>query len=442
MTTTATTTYDFDAEFQTEIVALSLRDPDFNVRANGLVKPDYFANEAEASLIALAGEHWQKYKSCPSRGQMLQLIKEAAETKRLRKDTARDALSIVLWAYGTATLAGKDFVLDHISTFARRCAVETAILSAAEDLDKLKFDTIEKSIKKALEVGLNAAKEDYNFFELAHARAQARADLLSGKTKRTGITTGFKRIDDLLYHGGWGRKELTIFMAPAKGGKSMTLVQFAANAVRAGNNVLYVTLEVSKEVIADRFDACFTGTEMNSLMPSAGVVQDKIESLAKESGALRFVEFPSGSLSPGTLRRLLDQYRIEGLKFDMVCVDYADLMKPDRVFDDPRENSRLVYVDLRALAQEFELAMLTATQTNREGFKAAVGKMEHVAEDINKARTTDLMISINATDDEKARGECRLFFAASRNQKGNITVKLKGNMSKAQIAQQVTAIEE
>ena len=85
--------------------------------------------------------------------------------------------------------------------------------------------------------------------------------------------------------------------------------------------------------------------------------------------------------------------------------------------------------------------MLTATQTNREGYKSAVAKAEHVSEDFNKVRTVDLMISINKTEEEAARGEARLYFAASRNQESGFTIVIKQNLAMMRFIEEVIRVE-
>ncbi|MGQ1699213.1 hypothetical protein ACT42I_18710 (plasmid) [Acinetobacter baumannii] len=125
----------------------------------------------------------------------------------------------------------------------------------------------------------------------------------------------------------------------------------------------------------------------------------------------------------------------------MIIVDYADLMRPDIRTNDPKENSRVIYVDLRAIAFEENVALLTATQTNREGFKSTVAKAEHVAEDFNKIRTADVAISINITEEERAKGQARLYFAASRNQEMGVTVVIKQNVSMMRFLEEVISVE-
>ena len=138
---------------------------------------------------------------------------------------------------------------------------------------------------------------------------------------------------------------------------------------------------------------------------------------------------------------MIEKYRNRGVIFDLVIVDYADLMAPDYRNENPIENSKEIYIGLRALASEFDCAMLTATQTNREGAKAQTATMTHVAEDFNKIRTADLVISINFTEDERNAGEARLYFAASRNQESGFTVRIKQDFKKMAFITDITGIE-
>lgn len=116
-------------------------------------------------------------------------------------------------------------------------------------------------------------------------------------------------------------------------------------------------------------------------------------------------------------------------------------MAPNHRTNDPIENSKTVYVDLRALGFKHNLAVLTATQTNREGYKATVAKAEHVSDDFNKVRTVDLMISINSTEEERLAGEARLYFAASRNQESGFTIHIKQDLARMKFIESIVRIE-
>jgi replicative DNA helicase len=127
--------------------------------------------------------------------------------------------------------------------------------------------------------------------------------------------------------------------------------------------------------------------------------------------------------------------------FDMVVVDYADIMQPERFVESTTENSKSVYVGLRGLAMQEGFALLTATQTNRQGFTAAVAKAEHVADDFNKVRIADVIISINATEEEVKEGYARLYFAASRNQAAGFSIRIEQDRERMKFIKRVLGEE-
>ena len=215
------------------------------------------------------------------------------------------------------------------------------------------------------------------------------------------------------------------------------LIGFAKAASQAKFNVLYVTLEVSARIISDRLDAAISDTMMKELDRHIKDIEAKVSAMEAKSGRLVIHEYPSGTFTPKQLRALLDRYESKGQAFDLVVVDYGDIMAPNFRANDTIENSKSIFIDLRAIAQEKNVAMLTATQTNREGYKATVAKAEHVGDDFNKIRTADLVISINITDEERSRGEARLYFAASRNQESGFTLFIKQDVSRMKFIESI-----
>jgi replicative DNA helicase len=124
-------------------------------------------------------------------------------------------------------------------------------------------------------------------------------------------------------------------------------------------------------------------------------------------------------------------------RIDLVIVDYADLMAPERVTDNTIENSKSIYVNLRGLAMQEGFALLTATQTNREGAKKAVATMTDVSDDFNKIRIADIVISINKDDADRMKNEARLYFAASRNQRSGMTIRVEQDQDRAKFIKKV-----
>lgn len=443
--------FDFDAAFQTKIAALTLRDNQFMRRMSSIIRPEFFENAGEAALVNIALRHFTRYGAVPDNASMTMAIRDDAAAKVIRKDV----IPLVIAARKEvlhADLSNAEYIEDKVVQFARHQALGEALIKCVDLREKGQFEKAEQVVKAAIEIGVSEEGDAYDYFERIKERTEVRLEKASGKRPPQGITTGIPKMDDILYHRGWGRRELTTIMGGAKAGKTTALINFAKAAALAGKNVLYATLEVGAPIISDRLDASIAEVVMKELQDKSHTVQEKIlEAYDKKVGKLIMHEYPSGTMTPNMLRALLDRYKSPGrcrdgsvrppIEFDLVVVDYADIMAPNHRYSDVIENSKSVYVDLRAIAFDYNCAVLTATQTNREGYKSAVAKAEHVAEDFNKVRTVDLMISINKTEEEAARGEARLYFAASRNQESGFTIVIKQNLAMMKFVEAVLRVE-
>lgn len=435
--------FDFDGEFQAKIAALCMRDTQFMQRIDGLIDPDYFENVADSALVNLASRYFQKYKKAPGDITTIShLIKRAREDKVLREETMpfiRDRISSLL----KSDISDRDLVIDEVATFARHQAVSRAILASVDHLDKRNFANIQSDLQKALNVGAMLDQNTYSYGGMIDARSDEREEYASGRKRKDGISTGYHELDKYLYHGGWGKKELSVIMGGAKAGKTTALMNFAINA--SGHmmrfNVLYVTLEVSAKIIADRADANIADQLMFELDKNIHEVRARVNSWKDKAGLFDIVEYPTGTMRVSDLRRIIEQKKMAGVKYDLVVVDYADLLAPERVTDSITENSKSVYVALRALGQMEDLAILTATQTNREGSKAAVAKMTDIAEDFNKVRIADIIISINKTEEERACNEARLYFAAVRNGPSGFSIRIKQDIDRMRFCTHIIGAE-
>lgn len=443
--------FEFDDEFQSRVAMHAVRNLDFMRKTGHLLKPEYFENVGEAALVSLSLDYYRKYQTVPTPAAAAALMKEAIVNKVIRSDVKPLAVESFRAIFKETDISDGGFVAERVAEFAQHQAISAAILTSVDLLGRKDINKISTLMKAACSVGLNTLGEEYDYFARLDDRTKERADRKAGLLPDVGITTGYRELDVLLYHRGWGRKELNVILGGAKAGKTTALINFAKMASLAGKNVLYVTLEVAAKIISERLDASISDTMMKELMDRMHDVAGKVRAQMAKAGALKIAEFPPLSFTPTMLRALIDKYKSPGLNsdgtvrepiiFDLVVVDYADIMAPDFRTQDSIENSKNVYLGLRAVAVEENLAMLSATQTNREGYKSAVAKAEHVADDFNKVRTVDLLISINATDEERAMGEARLFFAASRNQEGGFTVFIKQELAKMKFIVSILRIE-
>lgn len=423
--------FEFDADFQTKIAVLATRDETFYRRVDGLVKAEYFENKAEAAIVHIASGYHERYKRLPERNEWAELIKDAKAEKIVRDDDIPDIVS-ALKKILVAPLPARDYAVDKVAGFAKKQAIQLAYLQTIPLIEKGEHAKAEKIMQKAFSTGAAAVVQDNDYWNTIESRTQYRRDVEAGLIQPNGITTGLPKLDKMLYHRGWGRKELSVIMAGAKKGKSTGLLHWALAASQKGYNVLYVTLEVAAKIIMERMDANVSGVDMSDLNSKNNEVEKGIKTQAsmRKPGCLKVIEYPSGTMTPNDLRKAIEFYRAQGIQFDLIVVDYADIMAAEIKSGNDINESKQIWLGLRAIAAEENAAVLTATQTNRAGFTADVAKAEHAAEDFNKIRIADLVLTVNRTDEEKVKGEARLFFAASRNQAGEFTLKISQDLSK------------
>ncbi|WP_090058429.1 hypothetical protein [Celeribacter neptunius] len=216
--------------------------------------------------------------------------------------------------------------------------------------------------------------------------------LIDGAAAQTvsGITTGYTEFDRHLYHGGWGRKELSCLLCNDGFGKSLALGDMAKNAVQAGFNVLYVALEVAKEIVARLIDN----------MP------DETVSDASECGILKVVDFPLNELTAGALDAALVGCQMAGTEFDLIVVDCPEFMASE---------GGATYRGLKRLAQKWNAAVLLTVSPNRDGAKSLTMRVTDIGCNWSNVNLFDVLLSLNATEAEEQAGEARLYWALSRN---------------------------
>lgn len=434
------TAYTFDADFQAKIVGMMFRDLPFAQRVEGLVKPEFLANTAHGWMIGLANRHLTKYAQLPSAAIVVNELKASKDAKTISDEDVTAIKDVIRFVYDKPDLSNRDYMIEAVAKFARHRAIEEALIEAAEIIDrKGDPDTLRPILANALDMGSDDGIGSMDFFADYEKRIDHRTALLTGTVLPRSITTGFPELDKAF--GGWGRRELWSLMGGPKSGKSTGLSQFAVNASLAGSNVLFLTCEVSKERTADRMDACMTVTKVRELNVSPGRLKTAFVGVKAKAGLLKIHEFPTNTLRCSDIRRLLRKYQSQSIIFDLVVVDYADIMNSEERHNDERFKLAEIYGGLRAIAQTEDLAVLTATQTNRAGAKSGTAKMTDVAEDINKARLVDGLISINANEDEKGKGEVRLYMAAVRNEEGDYSILCKTDRSTMRLISSVIGRE-
>lgn len=430
----------FDDDFKTKVLALQLRDNNFCERTDGLVDPSLFDSEIDKYILSLAQSHYSKYNTIPSPVAVSHAY-NADKTSGVVRKELHSSISSKLKELYRADISDRDFVVDAIGDFAQKTATINAILKASDIIDNGEdIATILPLMQKALDTGCSDLNLAYDFKDNISQRSDIRKARLKGEIAYNSVTTGYSEFNSVLKQRGFGKGELTLYMAPSKGGKSIALVDHALRAAECGANTLFITLEVSTEIQNDRMDSNISGVKMHDLETYIEKVEDRVQKWCARAAVLKMHEYPMGTFRVSDLRRLLKKYQAIGVVFDFIVLDYADVMLSESKSTEGIDKSKQILVDLRALAQAENVAILSATQTNRKGAEADVITAIHVAEDYNKIRIADLVISINVNEIEETTGEARLYFAASRNQKA-VTLVVKRDLSIARHIMEIVEIQ-
>ena len=298
----------------------------------------------------------------------------------------------------------RDYIISKSVDFCRKQVLKKAMMKSVPLLNKCSFEEIEKLISDALRLGISN-DYGYDYIKDFEARFVERA--------RNPVSTGWTKIDKIT-KGGLGQGELVVVVAPTGAGKSHVLVHLGAQALKQGKNVVHFTLELADTAVAQRYDACLTGFQLDDLINQKQAVYEEIKEI---DGQLIVKEYPTKSVSPVTLKNHLEKIRQTEMEIDMIIVDYGDLLKSSTVRKNSEKRHELesIYEELRGIGQEFGCPIVTASQTNRKGLNEEVITMESIAEAFNKCFVADLIISLSRTIKDRNCNIARIFVAKNRN---------------------------
>jgi KaiC/GvpD/RAD55 family RecA-like ATPase len=341
----------------------------------------------------------EKYPEHPSEDRMKTIIRsEISDELEAVQKQARDYFARIY----RADVDGAPFIKDTSLDFCRKQNLKKAMLKSVKLLEGHSFDEISQVINDAIKLG-----SDSNCGHDYLADFEQRFLFKS----RNPVATGWEEIDKIT-HQGLGNGELGVVIAPTGAGKSMALVHIGAQAVIAGKNVIYYTLELSDTVVGSRFDSCITNVPLDSLTSFKAEIFEKIQGI---EGKLIVKEYPTKSSSVTTLKNHVEKLKNRGFVPDVIIVDYADLLRPSSTLREKRHELETIYEQLRGLAQENQCCLWTASQTNRSGLNAEVITMESISEAFNKCFVADFIFSISRTAEDKLNNQGRIFIAKNRN---------------------------
>lgn len=409
--------YELSDNIQRGILFLSKSDKSFLVQAMPMISPEYFEFPSHQKIYVIITEYYKKYGKLPHDEFILEEVKRVKTPNELFSDFKEELERIN--ELDETSLDNEDYLLDLVEGFAKEQAMKEAIIRSAELVKKKNFTDIEPIMRDALMVSRNVDLGIDYFSSVEDRISRQDDDDIDAKFR-----TIFPSLNEAL-EGGMAAKELAMVVAPPGVGKSLYLANQAARSCLDGQNVLYVSLEMAEDRVAQRLDSIFTRIRQDELKARGGDLKsrlDQITSQAPDRGNIKIKEFPTKRATVNTLRSYLVQIQnYENFTPDVIILDYLELLQTDSNLAEYQAQERLAQ-ELRGLAIEHRCLLWTATQTNREGKKVTLITDTELADSYGKTRVCDLVFSINQTEEEFDSGEARAYIIKSRNGRARFVI--------------------
>ena len=370
------------------------------------ISADYFADDAEKVVFKEVNEFVNKYKSLPTHEA---LVINFTESKSLTETQVRTSISLLNEIHEHREDPSEEqWLIEQTEKFCQDKAIYNAIMESVSILDDKNHKTSKGEIPKLLSDALgvsfdshighdyiNDAEERFDFYHRVEERVRFDLDFFNKITK-----------------GGLPVKTLNIALAGTGVGKSLFMCHVAASCISQGRNVLYITLEMAEERIAERIDANLLNIDIQELHTISKQDYDrKFEVLRnKTQGKLIIKEYPTASASTLHFRSLLQDLHLKkNFKPEIIFVDYLNICSSARMKPGNSVNSytyiKAIAEELRGLAVEFAVPIVSATQTTRSGFTNSDPGLEDTSESFGLPATADFMFALITTEELEQLGQ-------------------------------------
>ena len=401
---------DYSFEIQKLYLEMFLSDAETFVRCQNIFDPENFDQKLRDTAKFLT-EYVDQYKVMPEVYQLNTICKTSLEQISVPKENY-------------------EWLMEEFEKFSRHKGLERAILKSVDLLEKGDYGPVEKLVKDAIQISLNRDMGT-DYFE------DPRGRLETLKNSNGQISTGWPSVDKKLY-GGFNRGELNIFAAGSGGGKSLFLANLGVNWAMAGLNVIYLTFELSENLVSMRLDSMVTGIATREIFKNIDDVELKVKMAGKRAGSIQIKYMPSGK-NCNDIRAYLKEYQVKkGRKPDVLLIDYLDLMMPLSVKVSPSDlfvKDKYVSEEIRNLAMETQCITVTASQLNRTAVEEIEFDHSHISGGLSKIQTADNVIGIFTSRAMKERGRYQIQFMKTRSSSGvGQKVDLEFNMDTLRIS--------
>ena len=369
-------------------------DEEYTRKCLPFVQPEYFSDPAHKLLFKMSSEYFAKYNTVPNR-QVLDI--ELGQVGNVDQQTIEAALSFL----NTPPDPVQDeWLVDETEKFCQDKAIYNAVMDGINILENRPEDKgqLPELLQKALQVSfdnsvghdfIDDSESRFDFYHQKETRVPFDLELMNKITK-----------------GGIPNKTLNIILAGTGVGKSLFMCHMAAAQMCEGKNVLYITMEMAEERIAERIDANLLDVTMEDLaiLPKESYEKKMARLQSKTVGKLIIKEYPTATANSNHIRHLIQELKTKkNFKPDIIYIDYLNICASSRLKGGMNAGSytiiKAIAEELRGLAVEFNVPIVSATQTNRSGYSSSDINLEDTSESFGLPATADFMVALSQTEE-------------------------------------------
>jgi replicative DNA helicase len=368
------------------------------------VKPDYFEGVYRL-LFKEVGRFVGKYNKLPT----VEAFKiEIDQSDKFNNEQYQLAVEIIPNIFGKEDI-NQQWLNDTTEKWCQDRAIHNAIMESISIIDG-KHTTLTKQALPGLLEGALAVSFDTNIGHDYIENVEERWDFYHSQEERIPFDLDYF---NQITKGGLPRKTLNIALAGTGVGKSLFMCHVAANALTQGRNVLYITMEMAEERIAERIDANLLNVPIDQLENlTKDMLRTKVSNIKmKGNGKLIIKEYPTGQANTSHFRALLNELKLKrNFVPEIIFVDYLNICASARMKGMGGSINSYTYIkaiaeEMRGLAVEFNVPIMSATQTTRAGFGSSDPGLEDTSESFGLPATADLMFALISTDELQAAGQ-------------------------------------
>ena len=391
------------SKIETTILSNLIHNQDFSQKALPFIKKEYFGEKTEAIIAETILTFVNDFGKQPTK----EILSIQVSNRQDVSDQTLNELVQLIDSLEKKEI-NQDWLLNETEKFCKHRAVINAILSSMQIIDgkdkKFTPEAIPTLLSDALSICFDT-NVGHDFFE----DSESRFDYYRRVEEKIPFDID---ILNKITNNGLAKKSLTVLLAGTGIGKSLVMCHFASAALMQARNVLYITLEMSEERIAERIDANLLNLGMHELKTvEKDIFTSRVSKLKKKSqGRLIVKEYPTSTGHSGHFRALIEELKSKkNFVPDIIFVDYLNICASQRMKFGGGVNSytyvKAIAEELRGLAVEYNVPLVSATQANREGINSSDLDLTNTSESIGLPQTCDLMLALISTEELEELGQ-------------------------------------